>query len=246
MSNQNGRPSHSLLVIPIFLCILTAPATARGQEPAAPRPSSQQTPESKNSADTKDNKKQGEKQKKSKLEQETGTTNDRITSKMRSFVVPVSCSSLLFFCFSPCFLLFFVSALFLLSGVCWLDGGGAAGPCPRAVAGAVRMQRKMEISSKEWLGLPFWLLMVRLNYLPGLADFGNQVHAELPKEAGAPAGFTSLKNSFTFGGTGMLLIEAIRHLADPNSAAFCNAWHPIFKGASQRRKTGSGTGNRTR
>src|SRR5712691_6299900 len=103
---------------------------------------------------------------------------------MRSFVVPVSCSSLLLFCFSPCFFSF-VSALFLLSGV-WLDGGGAAGSCPRAVAGAVRMQRKMEISSKEWLGLPFWLLMVRLNCLPGLADFGNQVHAELPKRAGAP------------------------------------------------------------
>src|SRR5712692_7531298 len=105
---------------------------------------------------------------------------------MRSFVVPVSCSSLLFFCFSPCLLLSFVSVLFLLSGVCWLDGGGAAGSCPRAGSGPIRMQRKMEISSKEWLGLPFWLLMVRLNYLPGLADFGNQVHAELPKEAGAP------------------------------------------------------------
>ena len=85
MSNQNGRPSHSLLVIPIFLCILTAPATARGQEPAAPRPSSQQTPESKNSADTKNNKKQGEKQKKSKLEQETGTTNDRIFEVMPNY-----------------------------------------------------------------------------------------------------------------------------------------------------------------
>src|SRR3989442_9731187 len=104
---------------------------------------------------------------------------------MRSFVVPVSCSSLLLFFFSPCFFSF-VSALFLLSGVCWLDGGGAAGSCPRAVAGAVRMQRKMGISSKEWLGLPFWSLMDRFNYLPGPADFGNQVHAELPKEAGAP------------------------------------------------------------
>src|SRR2546422_1667543 len=89
---------------------------------------------------------------------------------MRSFVVPVSCSSLLLFFFSPC-CFSFVSALFLLSGVCWLDGGGAAGSCPRAVAGAVRMQRKIGISSKEWLGLPFWLLMVRLNYLPGLAGF---------------------------------------------------------------------------
>src|SRR5229473_6508411 len=115
---------------------------------------------------------------------------------MRSFVVPVSCSSLLFFRFSPCFFLSFVSALLLLSGVCWLDGGGAAGSCPRAVAGAVRMQRKMGISSEEWLGLPFWLLMVSFNYLPGLADFGNQVHAELPKKAGTPVGFTSLKNGF--------------------------------------------------
>src|SRR6266851_1584628 len=104
---------------------------------------------------------------------------------MRSFVVPVSCSSLLFFCFSPCFFSF-VSALLLLSGVCWLDGGGAAGSCPRAVAGAIRMQRKIGITSKERPGLPFWSLMVSFNYLPGLADFGNQVHAELPKEAGAP------------------------------------------------------------
>src|SRR5712664_1624845 len=111
---------------------------------------------------------------------------------MRSFTVPVSCSSLLFFFFSPCFFSF-VSALFLLSGVCWLDGGGAAGSCPCAVAGAVRMQRKMGISSKEWLGLRVWLLMVTFNYLPGRADFGNQVHAELPKKAGT----------------------AIRHLADP-------------------------------
>ncbi len=85
MSNQNGRPSHSLLLISIFLCILTAPATARGQGPAAPPPSSQQTPESKNSADTKNNKKQGEKQKKSKLEQETGTTNDRIFEVMPNY-----------------------------------------------------------------------------------------------------------------------------------------------------------------
>src|SRR5216684_2180760 len=112
---------------------------------------------------------------------------------MRSFTVPVSCSSLLFFCFSPSFFLSFVSVLFLLSGACWLDGGGAAGSCPRAVAGAIRMQRKIRITSKEWLGLPFWLLMVKFNYLPGLADFGNQVHAELPKKAGT----------------------AIRHLADP-------------------------------
>src|SRR5260370_10834330 len=85
MTNQNGRPSHSLLLISIFLCILTAPATARGQEPAAPPPSSQQTPESKNSTDTKDNKKHGEKQKKSKLEQETGTTNDRIFEVMPNY-----------------------------------------------------------------------------------------------------------------------------------------------------------------
>ena len=85
MSNQNGSPSHSFLVIPIFLCILIAPATARGQEPAAPPPSSQQAPESKNSTDTKDNKKQGEKQKKSKLEQETGTTNDRIFEVMPNY-----------------------------------------------------------------------------------------------------------------------------------------------------------------
>src|SRR5713101_2314138 len=115
---------------------------------------------------------------------------------MRSFVVPVSCSSLLFFCFSPCFLLSFVSVLFLLSGACWLDGGGAAGSCARAVAGAIRMQRKIGITSKEWLGLTFWLLMVKFNYLPGLADFGNQVHAELPIKAGTPVGFTSLKNGF--------------------------------------------------
>src|SRR5712692_1551390 len=115
---------------------------------------------------------------------------------MRSFTVPVSCSSLLFFCFSLSFFLSFVSVLFLLSGACWLDGGGAAGSCPRAVAGAIRMQRKIRITSKEWLGLPFWLLMVKFNYLPGLADFGNQVHAELPKKAGTSVGFTSLKNGF--------------------------------------------------
>src|SRR2546422_9625583 len=84
MRTQTGRPSHSLLVIPIFLCILTAPATARGQEPAAPPPSSQQTPESKNSADTKE-KQQGEKKKRSKLEQETGTTNDRIFEAMPNY-----------------------------------------------------------------------------------------------------------------------------------------------------------------
>src|SRR3989442_13970971 len=85
MSDQNGRPSHSLLLISIFLCILTAPETARGQEPAAPPPSSQQTPESKNSTDTKDKKKQGEKKKKSKLEQETGTVNDRIFEVMPNY-----------------------------------------------------------------------------------------------------------------------------------------------------------------
>src|SRR5260370_14944634 len=101
---------------------------------------------------------------------------------MRSFVVPVSCSSLLLFCFSPCFLLSFVSVLVLLSGVCWLDGGGAAGSCPRAVAGAIRMQRRMGISSKEWLGLPFLLVMVRFNYLPRPADFGKPVHAEVAKK----------------------------------------------------------------
>src|SRR3989454_8462905 len=84
MTDQTARPSHSLLVIPIFLCILIAPATARGQEPAAPPPSSQQTPESKNSADTKE-KKQGEKKKRSKLEQETGTTNDRIFEVMPNY-----------------------------------------------------------------------------------------------------------------------------------------------------------------
>src|SRR2546427_12659678 len=84
MSDQNGRPSHSLLVTPIFLCILIAPAPARGQEPAAPPPSSQQTPESKNSADTKE-KQQGEKKKRSKLEQETGTTNDRIFEVMPNY-----------------------------------------------------------------------------------------------------------------------------------------------------------------
>src|SRR5712692_2109409 len=85
MSNQNGRPSHSLPLIPVFLCILIAPATARGQEPAAPPPSSQQAPESKNSTDTKDKKKEGEKQKKSKLEQETGTVNDRIFEVMPNY-----------------------------------------------------------------------------------------------------------------------------------------------------------------
>src|SRR3989454_12617753 len=84
MTDQTARPSHSLLVIPIFLCILIAPATARGQEPAAPPPSSQQTPESKNSADTKE-KKQGEKKKRSKLEQETGTVNDRIFEVMPNY-----------------------------------------------------------------------------------------------------------------------------------------------------------------
>src|SRR2546427_12135531 len=98
---------------------------------------------------------------------------------MRSFVVPVSCSSLLLFFFSPCFFSF-VSALFLLSGVCWLDGGGAAGSFPRAVPGAVRMQRKMEIRSKGWLDLPVSSLIVRVHYLPGAAGFGTQVRARIP------------------------------------------------------------------
>src|SRR2546426_6999601 len=101
---------------------------------------------------------------------------------MRSFVVPVSCSSLLLFFFSPC-CFSFVSVLFLLSGVCWLDGGGAAGSCPRAGARTIRKQRKIGVNSKERLRLPFWLVTVMVNYLPGRAGFLKPVHRDVPKKA---------------------------------------------------------------
>ncbi len=85
MTNQRRKPSRSFALTLIFLFAWIAPALAQQQEPAAPPPSEQQKPESKDGDDTKDKKKPGDKQGKSKLEQQTGTVNDRIFEVMPNY-----------------------------------------------------------------------------------------------------------------------------------------------------------------
>ncbi len=85
MKKQRWKASHSVVLIPIVLIVLISPARAQQPEPPAAPSSGQQTPESKSGTDTKDKKKPGDRQGKSKLEQETGTVNDRIFEVMPNY-----------------------------------------------------------------------------------------------------------------------------------------------------------------
>ncbi|HYL10232.1 MAG TPA: hypothetical protein VEU31_05800 [Candidatus Acidoferrales bacterium] len=85
---MQNRHYISNLASAVTLAVLMAwnsPARARQQEPAASPPSNQQAPDAKDGSGASAKKKPADKQGKSKLEQETGTVNDRIFEVMPNY-----------------------------------------------------------------------------------------------------------------------------------------------------------------
>lgn len=94
MKNQHYRLGFACAVTLIVLMAWSSPARARQQEPAAPPPSNQQAPDGKDGSEASGKKKPADKQRKSKLEQETGTVNDRIFEVMPNYGMVENASDL--------------------------------------------------------------------------------------------------------------------------------------------------------
>jgi hypothetical protein len=91
MKNRSWKPDHFALPILVALLLMGPPAIAQQpqeqqpQPPPAPAPAGESSTKPQNGADTKDKEKKDGAKRRSKLEQETGTVNDRIFEVMPNY-----------------------------------------------------------------------------------------------------------------------------------------------------------------
>lgn len=84
MRKRHFKPSCLFALLVAYVFLSASSVLAQQQEPTPP-PSGQPAPESQKGEETKGKKKPGDKEGKSKLEQETGTVNDRIFEVMPNY-----------------------------------------------------------------------------------------------------------------------------------------------------------------